>query len=74
MKFVPSFTRARLVLAGVAASSLAVVASAHAALDAAVTAAVTSAGTDLTALYAALTAVGAGLFVARVIYQRFAIR
>lgn len=72
MKFSPSAVKAKaLALAAVAGASIG---TAHAALPAAVTDALDGAETDLLALYAALTAVGAALFVARIIYRKFAIR
>jgi len=46
----------------------------QAALSSEVSTAITGAGTDLLALYAALTTAGAGLFVARLIYRKFTIR
>lgn len=47
---------------------------AHAALDEAVTTGITAAKTDLLAVYAALTAAGVAVFVARVIYRLFFLR
>lgn len=47
---------------------------AHAALPEGVTTAITTAQTDMVALFAALTATGVVIWVARVIYNKFKVR
>lgn len=63
-------TRASILSVAVVPMLLATQAS-YAALDAGITTAVEGAETDLLALYALLTGVGAAIFVARIIYTRF---
>ncbi len=47
---------------------------AHAALPSEVTTAITNAQTDLIALFAALTAAGVAIWLARVIYRKFSVK
>jgi hypothetical protein len=50
------------------------VSQAQAALSTAISDAITAAGTDLGLFYSAMTVVGAGLFVARLLYRKFTVR